>query len=123
MWLVSTFINVCLCRIKRLAKWTQNSFDLINVRMKRFTISKMYLPSVAAVWATTLVLVLFVSGCATTSPQNSNTATPALITLPQFIASNVPRFGPDEIPIDQPNWKISPPDATLPGKGLAQHPM
>jgi hypothetical protein len=69
-----------------------------------------------------LSLVLLVSGCSTTGgPKPSRT--PALEVLPQFTAANVPALGPDEIPVDPPNWKVSPPDKTLPGKGLAQHPM
>ena len=50
-------------------------------------------------------------------------ATPALGVMSQFTAADVPAFGPDETPVDPPRWKVLPPDTTLPGKGLAQHPM
>jgi hypothetical protein len=44
--------------------------------------------------------------------------------LPLFTAANVPANGPEEIPIDPPNWTASPGEgAGLPGNGLAQHPM
>jgi outer membrane protein assembly factor BamB len=45
--------------------------------------------------------------------------------LGRFTAANVPATGPAEIPIDPPNWTVSPPatGAAYPGKGLAQHPM
>ena len=38
-------------------------------------------------------------------------------------AADVPAFGPSEIQVAPPDWKVSPPDTSLPGKGLAQHPM
>ena len=69
-----------------------------------------------------LSLLLLVPGCSTPGGMKSS-RTPALAVLPQFTAANVPAFGPDEIPVDPPNWKVSPPDTSLPGKGLAQHPM
>ena len=67
-------------------------------------------------------LALLVPGCSTTCTMKSS-CTPALKVLPQFTAADVPAFGPSEIPVDPPNWKVSPPDTSLPGKGLAQHPM
>ena len=44
--------------------------------------------------------------------------------LPLFTAANVPAVGPEQIPIDPPNWTVSAAEgAGLPGKGLAQHSM
>ena len=54
---------------------------------------------------------------------DSSTSTPALAVLSQFTAGDVPEVGPEEIPIDPPNWKVSEANPNLPGKGLAQHPM
>jgi hypothetical protein len=68
-------------------------------------------------------LTLLVSGCSSASPHLTKSSTPALDVLPEFTAADVPVFGPDEIPIDPPNWKVSPVDTSLPGKGIAQHPM
>ena len=68
------------------------------------------------------IIALLASGCAT-SPLKIKSATPALDALPQFTAADVPAVGAEEIPVDPPNWKISPLDTNLPGKGLAQHPM
>jgi hypothetical protein len=71
-----------------------------------------------------LSLGLLIAGCSTSSPGTAkSSATPALDVLPLFTAADVPAFGPDEIPVDPPNWKVSPLDTNLPGKGLAQHPM
>ncbi len=53
----------------------------------------------------------------------SPSCTPALDVLSQFTAPDVPAMGSAETPIDPPKWAISPPDTTLPGKGLAQHPF
>lgn len=49
--------------------------------------------------------------------------TPALSTLSKFTAADVPKVGPDEIPIDPPKYAIAESPKGLPGKGLAQHPM
>jgi outer membrane protein assembly factor BamB len=84
-------------------------------------ISKSRLSNLALA-AAAFSLALLVSGCSTTCPMKSS-ATPALEVLPQFTAANVPAFGPAEIPVAPPDWKVSPPDTSLPGKGLAQHPM
>ena len=71
-----------------------------------------------------LTLVLLTSGCATTSAQTASaSATPLLDVLPLFTAADVPAFGPDEVAVDPPNWTVSPLDTSLPGRGLAQHPM
>ena len=45
--------------------------------------------------------------------------------LGAFTAPDVPAVGPSELPVDPPNWKISPmlSRAVLPGGGAAQHPM
>ncbi len=50
---------------------------------------------------------------------------PLMPLLQKFTADDVPETGPEEIPVDPPNWKISADDgnADLPGKGLAEHPM
>jgi hypothetical protein len=52
-------------------------------------------------------------------------STPMLDTLPLFTAANVPEVGPEEVPIDPPNWMVPTNEipAALPGNGLAQHPM
>jgi hypothetical protein len=84
-------------------------------------ISKNCLPKLALM-AAAFSLALLVPGCSTTCAMKSS-ATPALEVLPQFTAANVPAFGPAEIPAAPPDWKVSPPDTNLPGKGLAQHPM
>jgi hypothetical protein len=74
-----------------------------------------------------LSLVLLVSGCFATSPgtmESSSKFTPALDALPQFTAADVPAMGPAEIPDEPPQpWTVSAPDTSLPGKGIAQHPM
>jgi len=59
-------------------------------------------------------------GAAASSPAKDR---PLLRLLPQFTAPDVPAAGPAELPIDPPSWTISPPDTSLPGKGLRQHPM
>jgi hypothetical protein len=66
-------------------------------------------------------LALVMAGCSTPSPGDSS----VLAVLPQFTAADVPAAGPEEIPIDPPNWVVSADDNSpaLPGKGLAQHPM
>ncbi len=71
-----------------------------------------------------LGLALLVPGCRTNAPEMSK-STPALKALPQFTAANVPVVGPEEIPIDPPNWIVSTNEtpADFPGNGLAQHPM
>ncbi len=41
-----------------------------------------------------------------------------------FTAAKVPAVGPEEIPIDPPNGRVSPDEGIgLPGKGLAPHPV
>jgi hypothetical protein len=73
-----------------------------------------------------LSLGLLVAGCFTSSPGTAkSSATPALDALPLFTAANVPEVGPEEQPVDPPNWKVSTneTDASLPGGGLARHPM
>ncbi|MGD0087102.1 MAG: hypothetical protein ABSC24_08230 [Verrucomicrobiota bacterium] len=75
-----------------------------------------------ALTAAAFGLALLVPGCRTTCTMKPS-ATPALAVLPQFTATDVPAFGPSEIPVAPPDWKVSPPDTSLPGKGLAQHPM
>jgi len=67
-------------------------------------------------------LALLVPGCCTHCPSKS---TSLLRVLPQFTAADVPATGPEEIPVDPPNWIVATneTDAGLPGKGLAQHPM
>lgn len=73
-----------------------------------------------------LGLVLLGSGCSTILPgttKSSSKPPSALDALPQFSASDVPSVGPAEIPVDPPSWTVSRLDTSLPGKGLAQHPM
>ena len=50
---------------------------------------------------------------------------PALDALARFTAPDVPETGPEEQPIDAPFWKVSAKetDPSLPGGGLARHPM
>jgi len=43
--------------------------------------------------------------------------------LSLFTAADVPAVGPDESEVGPASWAVSPPDASLPGKGIAQHPM
>jgi hypothetical protein len=71
--------------------------------------------------AAALGLSLLAAGCSTTSQKHA----PALAVLPQFTAPDVPAVGPEELPIDPPNWVVSADDnsPSFPGKGLAQHPM
>src|SRR4051812_8534388 len=76
----------------------------------------------------TVGLALLLAGCATPPPgtmKGSSTSNPVLGALSQFTAADVPAVGPEEIPIDPPNWSVSTNEAaaSLPGKGLAQHPM
>ena len=75
--------------------------------------------------AAAVSLALLGAGCDSICPGRcgSSGATPAPAVLPQFTAADVPAVGAAEIPVPPPNWKISPPDTSLPGKGLAQHPM
>jgi outer membrane protein assembly factor BamB len=92
--------------------------------MKNTDTAKNFLPKLAAATAAAVLLGLIGSGCSIISPRQAKSpATPALDTLPLFTAADVPAFGPEEIPVDPPNWKVSPLDTSLPGKGLAQHPM
>lgn len=48
---------------------------------------------------------------------------PCMDVLHLFTVSNVPEFGPAEIPAKAVNWVNGVTPANLPGKGLAQHPM
>ena len=49
----------------------------------------------------------------------------ALSVLPRFVASDVPRTGPGEVPVDPPTWHSRRPmeQAPRPGRGAAEHPM
>jgi outer membrane protein assembly factor BamB len=79
--------------------------------------------AVAACGLVVLVLGSFAASAATAkSPPQS---TPALDVLPQFTAPNVPAAGPEELPIDPPRWIVSTneTDPSLPGGGIARHPM
>ncbi len=72
------------------------------------------------------ILLLLASTVGAVSAQNFTVkSAPALDALPKFTAADVPAAGPEEIPIDPPNWVVSTDEASasLPGKGLAQHPM
>ena len=68
-----------------------------------------------------LGLALLFSACSTNS--RAQRPTSALSVLPLFTAADVPALGPEEIPIDPPNWSVPPDRTDLPGKGLAEHPM
>lgn len=75
-----------------------------------------------------LGLALLLSGCASgPSGKLKSTAkpTPALAALRMFTAANVPAVGPEELPTDPPRWIVSTneTDPSLPGGGLARHPM
>jgi hypothetical protein len=86
----------------------------------------MYLRNLPPAAVAAFGLALVVLGCSTGSPGKTNSPgpTPALAALPLFTAANVPAVGPEERPIDPPNWTVSPGEGTgLPGNGLAQHPM
>jgi outer membrane protein assembly factor BamB len=92
--------------------------------MKSHLSSTKRLPNLTHAAVAAFSLALFAAGCSTTSPGTVKlSSTPALEVLPQFTAADVPAFGPDEIAVDPADWKVSPPDTSLPGKGLAQHPM
>src|SRR5579862_5715127 len=71
-------------------------------------------------------ILLLICGCPTgalsgTAPAE---APSAMDVIPLFTAANVPVVGPEEIPIDPPNWTVSPDEgAGPPGRGLAQHAM
>jgi hypothetical protein len=92
--------------------------------MKIPIVSKIRLQNLSLAAVAIFSFALLVSGCSTTSPETVKpSATPALDVLPEFTAADVPVFGPAEVPVDPPNWKVSPPDTSLPGNGLAQHPM
>jgi hypothetical protein len=74
------------------------------------------------------VIGVLVAGYSCNSPgqqQTSSRVIPTLEVLPLFTAANVPAVGPEEIPIDPPNWIVTTNglDPNLPGNGLAQHPM
>jgi hypothetical protein len=82
--------------------------------------------SLALTAAAAFGLMCVVSGCSATSPgtaKASSKSFSAASVLPQFTAADVPAVGPSETPVDPPSWKVSPPDTSLPGKGIAQHPM
>jgi hypothetical protein len=94
--------------------------------MKLPITSTMWLQNLTLAALAAFSLALLVSGCFGTSPgttEPSSKSTPALDALAQFTAADVPAFGPSESPIDPPSWTVSAPDTSLPGKGLAQHPM
>ena len=65
------------------------------------------------------------AGSALAQSQGPSKSTPALDALPMFTAANVPKVGPEELPIDPPRWTVSTnePDPSFPGGGLARHPM
>src|ERR1700733_8345980 len=50
------------------------------------------------------------------------TGSPMLRILPRFTAVGVPEHGPDEHPVER-NWPDPTSTPTLPGQGLAEHPM
>jgi hypothetical protein len=64
------------------------------------------------------------TGCHTPEPVAIlSPATPCMVVLDRFTASDVPAFGPDETAAPVGNWTNAPTPAGLPGNGLAQHPM
>ena len=48
---------------------------------------------------------------------------PLMFPLDRFTAVDVPPFGPGEIEVPPRDWKTIPMPESLPGKGLAEHPM
>ena len=67
-------------------------------------------------------VTLLLTGCQTAGTKSSF-ATPCMEVLPLFNAASVPKMGLDETPSPAGSWTngITPP--SLPGNGLAQHPM
>jgi len=70
-----------------------------------------------------LILGCGVGGTGRAADGGAAGVAPLLPLLERFTAPDVPAVGPDEIPVDPPNWKVSPGDPNLPGKGLFQHSM
>ena len=75
----------------------------------------------------TTILAALMAGCSTDNPTTAKSGggTPMLRVLPLFTAAEVPALGPEEVPIDPPNWSVATNDApgALPGHGLAEHPL
>jgi hypothetical protein len=86
---------------------------------------KLFFPLVAA------SLVLWASGCATTSTATHKaaaatgpaTSAPMLAVLDQFTAPDIPAKGPAEADPIPHSWPDPTADPKLPGNGIAQHPM
>src|ERR1041385_2935899 len=65
--------------------------------------------------------------CCSTFGQSAKSSAnaPLMSLLPRFTAPDVPKLGPAETEVATPRWStnLTAPPASLPGKGLAQHPM
>jgi outer membrane protein assembly factor BamB len=94
--------------------------------MKNSTASTARLHNLTHAALAALGLALLAAGCSAPSPGTTKSWSKppsALDALPQFTAADVPATGSAEIPVDPPSWTVSALDTSLPGKGLAQHPM
>ncbi len=69
------------------------------------------------------VLLVVLSGCSNTPATRAKAGFNWERILARFTAADVPAVGPEEVPVDPPRWQTNQPDSTLPGKGLAEHPM
>src|SRR5580704_16832736 len=76
-------------------------------------------PTLATAFAVVLSLL---AGCST-NPGQSAAATPLMALLKEFTAPDVPAMGPAETEAPVGKWKNAPTPPTLPGHGLAEHPM
>ena len=67
-------------------------------------------------------LFIILTGCHAPKTMPSS-ATPCMAQLSRFTAADVPAMGPAETESPPGKWTNAPAPASLPGKGLAQHPM
>ncbi len=71
-------------------------------------------------------LARILAGALAATPAAGRPAVPsAQDVLGRFTAPDVPATGPSELPVDPPNWRVSPAlsRAAWPGSGAAEHPM
>jgi outer membrane protein assembly factor BamB len=77
---------------------------------------------IAVVLAVSAAVVLF-GGHTLGADTGASNATPCMAQLERFTATDVPAMGSDEIKSPAGKWTNAPAPASLPGRGLAQHPM
>lgn len=70
-----------------------------------------------------LAASLALAGCRTLNSQSHSAATPCLGALSQFTAPGVPALGPAETESTAGSWTNAVTPPSLPGHGLAEHPM